>query len=109
MCANRVRDYDQKRSGPGQRSERRPEPNHQRSRGTLMAESNSTRHPLITTGSFASAGKNANAVAVSRGIPPGFKGRRYTPLAPTAAMLRLKSIEEFYAAYREVLSLLGAG
>jgi len=59
------------------------------------------------TGSFKSAGMNPNAVAISRGIPPGFKGRRYTPLAPTRAMLQITDIEEFYAAYKaEILDKL---
>jgi hypothetical protein len=72
-----------------------------------MAESNSTRHPLITTGSFASAGKNAAAVGISCGIPPGFKGRRYTSLAPTRSMLQIRDVEEFAAAYRkEILDRL---
>ena len=62
------------------------------------------------TGSFKSAGMNATAVAISCGIPPGFKGRRYTALAPTRSMLQITDIEEFYAAYRaEILNKLDPG
>lgn len=50
--------------------------------------------------------RDQKAVAISRGVPPRWKGRRYIELAPTRAMLTLPR-EEFEAAYRsEILAAL---
>jgi hypothetical protein len=59
------------------------------------------------TSSFKKAGKNAKAVAISRGLPKGYTGIQFLSLAPTPAMLKLKDINEFYQAYKtEILDKL---
>jgi len=43
----------------------------------------------MKTSNFKLSGTDPNAVAISRGVPKGFKGRRYMPLAPaTWALVR---------------------
>jgi len=43
----------------------------------------------MQTSNFKLSGTDPNAVAISRGVPKGFKGRRYMPLAPaTWALVR---------------------
>lgn len=65
----------------------------------------------LYTSNFRNAGKHENAVGISRGVPPWFKGRRYLDLAPSRELLnRWKSMngeQEFIEAYNdEVLSRL---
>ena len=49
---------------------------------------------MISTSNFARCGKNPDAVAISIGVPPKWKGRRYLNLAPPREMLHV-SKEEF--------------
>lgn len=44
-------------------------------------------------------------VAISIGVPPAWKGRRYLELAPTRAMLKM-SISQYYKLYDTILSKL---
>ena len=46
---------------------------------------------MITTSNFARNGNNPNAVAISIGVPRGWKGRRYFKLAPSREMLEALS------------------
>lgn len=55
----------------------------------------------MTTSNFATAGKHRRAVAISRGVPVWFRGRRYEALAPTWAMIRMKDEREFTRIYTE--------
>lgn len=60
----------------------------------------------MKTSNFKECGRNPEAVAICRGVPAWYKGRRYIELAPTWAMLKLPR-EEFEAAYRsEILEKL---
>ncbi|MEJ7615831.1 MAG: hypothetical protein WKF30_02395 [Pyrinomonadaceae bacterium] len=59
----------------------------------------------ITTSSFKVAGHLANAVAISRGVPRGWKGRRYIALAPTWPMLKM-STEDYLREYKLILAQL---
>lgn len=43
---------------------------------------------MICTSNFATAGSHPQAVAISRGVPKGFTGRRYKALAPPWALLK---------------------
>lgn len=52
----------------------------------------------MQTSNFKLAGTDPNAVAISRGVPKGFKGRRYMPLAPATWAL-VKETDE--AIFRE--------
>ncbi len=40
------------------------------------------------TSNFATAGANPNAVCISRGAPPFYKGPKYMPLAPSWELLK---------------------
>ena len=62
---------------------------------------------MITTSNFARNGNNPNAVAISIGVPRGWKGRRYFKLAPSREMLNV-SKEEFDAYFYQKLSELDA-
>jgi uncharacterized protein (DUF488 family) len=59
----------------------------------------------MRTSNFRLAGYKREAVAISRGVPRGWYGRRYMALAPTRAMLQLINTE-FDKAYAEMLSRL---
>src|SRR4051794_33991036 len=62
----------------------------------------------LYTGSFREHGKHPSAVAISRGVPPGFTGLLYLALAPPRAMLKLP-LAEFVIAYQfEILGQLDA-
>ena len=60
----------------------------------------------IHTSNFSTAGKHPNAVAISRGIPRWYKGKRYLPLAPTWAMVKVKDPTLFTREYESVLKAL---
>jgi len=45
---------------------------------------------MITTSNFATSAKHPDAVAISRGVPRFYKGRRYMALAPPAWLLKAK-------------------
>jgi len=55
---------------------------------------------MIYTSNFAIAGKHENAVAISRGIPKWFKGRRYMPLAPSWLMVKIGNPNIFTPIYQ---------
>ena len=66
-----------------------------------------TDKQVIYTSNFSISGKHPNAVAISRGIPKWFKGRRYLPLAPSWALINKTDPQTFTTLYHEqVLSLL---
>ncbi len=60
---------------------------------------------MIWTSCFQIAGREPNAVAISRGIPLGWRGRRYLNLAPTWAMLKMSS-EDYLIEYNKILARL---
>ncbi len=60
---------------------------------------------MIWTSCFRIAGREPNAVAISRGIPRGWRGRRYIDLAPTWAMLKMSS-EDYLIEYEKILARL---
>jgi hypothetical protein len=60
---------------------------------------------VIWTSCFKIAGREPNAVAISRGIPRGWRGRRYIDLAPTWAMLKMSS-EDYLIEYNRILARL---
>ncbi len=60
---------------------------------------------MIWTSCFKIAGREPNAVAISRGIPRGWRGRRYLDLAPTWAMLKMSS-EDYLIEYNRILAQL---
>ena len=57
------------------------------------------------TSNFKACGSHPNAVAISIGIPRGWRGRRYLPLAPTRAMLKMSS-ENYDRLYKQILAKL---
>ena len=61
----------------------------------------------MMTSNFARAAKHPNAVAISRGVPGWFKGRRYEDLAPTREMLSMPP-SEYEPRYAEILAALDA-
>jgi hypothetical protein len=63
---------------------------------------------MITTSSFAKSGKHPDAVAISRGVPRFYKGRRYMVLAPPAWLLKAKDPGLFDQEYRKQLAALDA-
>ena len=63
---------------------------------------------MITTSNFAKSGKDPEAVAVSRGVPRFYKGKRYMPLAPPRWLLKAKDPELFDREYRKQLDALDA-
>jgi hypothetical protein len=63
---------------------------------------------MITTSNFAKSGKHPDAVAISRGVPRFYKGRRYMALAPPVWLLKAKDPELFDQEYRKQLAALDA-
>ena len=62
----------------------------------------------MKTSNFKIAGQDPNAVAICRGVPRGWKGRRYVALAPSWVLVKTKLPEDQWKAryYEEVLSKL---
>jgi hypothetical protein len=60
---------------------------------------------MIWTSCFKIAGREPNAVAISRGIPRGWRGRRYIDLAPRWEMLKM-SPEDYLREYEKILARL---
>ena len=63
---------------------------------------------MITTSNFAKSAKHPDAVAISRGVPRFYKGRRYVPLTPPRSLLEAKDSELFDREYRKQLDSLDA-
>ena len=63
---------------------------------------------MITTSNFAKNANHPDAVAISRGVPRWYKGRRYMPLAPPRSLLNAKDPELFDREYRKQLGALDA-
>ena len=62
---------------------------------------------MILTSNFKIAGHLPQAVAISQGLPRGWQGRRYKPLAPPWKLVKLTDSQEFIRRYRaEVLDKL---
>jgi hypothetical protein len=65
---------------------------------------------MIFTSNFKIAGNLPQAVAISRGLPKGWQGRTYKPLAPPWNLVKLADNEQFIKLYRtQVLDRLNAG
>jgi len=63
----------------------------------------------MQTSNFKLSGRDPNAVAISRGVTRGFKGRRYMPLAPaTWALVKEKDETRFREQFQEQLAKLDA-
>jgi uncharacterized protein (DUF488 family) len=61
----------------------------------------------MQTSNFARSKTDPNAVAISRGIPRWYKGRRYMPLAPSWELIEQKDATIYRQLYHEqVLSRL---
>ncbi|MDD5641078.1 MAG: hypothetical protein PHX53_05470 [Syntrophales bacterium] len=64
---------------------------------------------MIITSNFHISGHLSQAVAVSRGIPRGWQGRTYKPLAPSWDLVKIQDPQEFIRLYRaRVLDWLDA-
>jgi hypothetical protein len=64
---------------------------------------------MIFTSNFKIAGHLPQAVAISRGIPRGWSGRRYLSLAPPRNLVQMADPERFIRLYRaEILDRLDA-
>jgi len=64
---------------------------------------------MIFTSNFQIAGRLSQAVAISRGIPRGWQGRRYLPLAPPYNLVKMVDPERFLRLYRtQILDRLDA-
>ena len=64
---------------------------------------------MIFTSNFKNAGHLPQAVAISRGLPRGWRGRAYRPLAPTWGLVKITDQVEFIRLYRsQVLDKLDA-
>ena len=64
---------------------------------------------MIFTSNFKIAGHFPEVVAISRGIPRGWQGRRYLLLAPPRNLIRMADPERFIRLYRaEILDRLDA-
>ena len=63
---------------------------------------------MITTSNFANSANHPEAVAISRGVPRFYKGRRYMTLAPPRWLLKAKDPELFDREYRKQLDSLDA-
>lgn len=61
----------------------------------------------MKTSNFVKAGANPLAVAIARGVPRGYKGRRYMPLAPSWALIKITDEKLYTKRYKtEVLDKL---
>jgi hypothetical protein len=64
---------------------------------------------MIFTSNFKIAGHLPQAVAISQGIPRGWQGKRYKPLAPPWNLVKLTDNAQFIRLYRaQVLDRLDA-
>jgi hypothetical protein len=64
---------------------------------------------MIFTSNFHISGHLPQGVAVSRGIPRGWQGRIYKPLAPSWDLVKIQDPQEFIRLYRaQVLDRLEA-
>ena len=63
---------------------------------------------MITTSNFARSSKHPDAVAISRGVPRFYKGRRCLALAPPTWLLKAKDPALFDREYRKQLDALDA-
>src|SRR5437764_1810501 len=63
---------------------------------------------MITTSNFARNAKHPDAVAISRGVPRFYKGRRCLALAPPTWLLKAKDPALFDREYRKQLDSLDA-
>jgi hypothetical protein len=63
---------------------------------------------MILTSNFKTAGHLPKDIAISQGVPRGWSGRRYKPLAPSWALVKLgRGPEEFIRCYQsEILDKL---
>lgn len=55
---------------------------------------------MIFTSNFKIAGRLPQAVAISLGIPRGWRGRRYKALAPPRDLIKIMEPEKFIRLYR---------
>jgi len=55
---------------------------------------------MIFTSNFRIAGHLPQAVAISRGLPKGWGGKTYKPLAPPWSLVRINDPEQFIKLYR---------
>ena len=55
---------------------------------------------MIFTSNFKIAGHLPQAVAISLGVPRGWRGRRYTRLAPPRDLIKIMEPERFIPLYR---------
>jgi hypothetical protein len=60
---------------------------------------------VIYTSNYATCGDDPRAVAISHSTPAWFKGKRYAPLEPSRAQLRMKAAD-FRLAYQAKLDAL---
>jgi hypothetical protein len=60
----------------------------------------------MTTSNFAKSSRDPNAVAISRGVPRWFKGKRYMPLAPSRELLDANDPKRFDREYTKQLKAL---
>jgi uncharacterized protein (DUF488 family) len=61
----------------------------------------------MQTSNFARSGKDPQAIAISRGVPRGWKGQRYMALAPPWDLVKIEDEQVFRERYhKEVLSKL---
>src|SRR5580698_10407259 len=58
----------------------------------------------MMTSDFKTAGRHQNAVAICRGVPSWYRGKRYLALAPTRAMLT--NLQDFDVEYDKILASL---
>jgi len=64
---------------------------------------------MIFTSNFRTAGHLPQAVAISRGVPRGWQGRVYKPLAPSWKLVKIADQTQFIRIYKaEVLDKLDA-
>jgi hypothetical protein len=64
---------------------------------------------MIFTSNFKIAGHLPQAIAISQGIPRGWQGKRYKPLAPPWNLVKLTDNSQFIRLYRaQVLDRLDA-
>ena len=64
---------------------------------------------MILTSNFQTAGHLPQAVAISRGLPRGWQGRVYRPLAPSWSLVKVTDQTQFIRLYRgQVLDQLEA-
>jgi hypothetical protein len=66
----------------------------------------------LFTSNFATSARDLNAVAISRGVPVWFKGKKYPALAPEAWMIKkdcpLSEVEWTAEYHKRILSKLNA-